>query len=48
MSYHFIDKVELDGVRFYNAVIDEFLKQGIRPILNLHHFDLPVELYEKY
>ena len=37
-----------DGVRFYNAVIDEFLKQGIRPILNLHHFDLPIELYEKY
>lgn len=35
-------------MRFYNAVIDEFLKQGIRPILNLHHFDLPVELYEKY
>lgn len=37
-----------DGVRFYNAVIDEFLKQGIRPIMNLHHFDLPIELYEKY
>ena len=37
-----------DGVRFYNAVIDEFLQQGIRPILNLHHFDLPIELYERY
>ena len=37
-----------DGVHFYNAVIDEFLRQGIRPIINLHHFDLPVELYQKY
>ena len=37
-----------DGVHFYNNVIDEFLRQGIRPILNLHHFDLPIELYEKY
>ena len=37
-----------DGVRFYNAVIDEFLHQGITPVMNLHHFDLPIELYEKY
>lgn len=37
-----------DGVRFYNDVIDEFIKNGILPIMNLHHFDLPVELYEKY
>lgn len=37
-----------DAVHFYNNLIDAFLKNGIRPILNLHHFDLPVELYEKY
>lgn len=37
-----------DGVRFYRDVISEFLRQGIRPIINLHHFDLPIELYEKY
>lgn len=37
-----------EAVHFYNNVIDAFLKNGIRPILNLHHFDLPVELYEKY
>ena len=41
-------EVDADGVRFYNAVIDEFLRQGILPIFNLHHFDLPIELYEKY
>lgn len=37
-----------DAVHFYNNVIDAFLKNGIRPVLNLHHFDLPVELYKKY
>ncbi len=40
--------VDEEAVRFYRAVIDEFLRQGIRPIINLHHFDLPVELYKKY
>lgn len=37
-----------DGVRFYNEVIDEFIKNGIRPVMNLHHFDLPIELLEAY
>ncbi|MFV0635415.1 glycoside hydrolase family 1 protein [Mitsuokella sp. WILCCON 0060] len=37
-----------EAVSFYNHVIDAFIKNGIRPIINLHHFDLPVELYQKY
>ncbi|GAA0752806.1 glycoside hydrolase family 1 protein [Clostridium sartagoforme] len=37
-----------DAIRFYNAVIDETIKNGMIPIMNLHHFDLPVELYHKY
>ncbi|MHC9348185.1 family 1 glycosylhydrolase, partial [Clostridium perfringens] len=37
-----------DGVRFYNVVIDECLANGIDIIMNLNHFDLPVELYDKY
>lgn len=37
-----------DGVRFYNDVIDECIKNNMIPIMNLHHFDLPIELYEKY
>lgn len=41
-------ETDADGVRFYNDVIDEFLRQGIMPVMNLHHFDVPVELYEKY
>lgn len=36
------------NVDFYNAVIDEFIANGIRPVMNLHHFDLPAELYHKY
>ncbi|KAF1299479.1 6-phospho-beta-glucosidase [Enterococcus sp. JM4C] len=36
------------NVQFYNDVIDEFIANGIRPVINLHHFDLPVELYHKY
>ncbi|EQC90036.1 glycoside hydrolase family 1 protein [Lactococcus cremoris] len=40
--------VNPEAVEFYNAVIDEFLSNGIRPIINLYHFDLPVELLHKY
>jgi 6-phospho-beta-glucosidase len=41
-------EVDEDGVKYYNNVIDECLKCGMTPVINLHHFDLPVELYEKY
>ncbi|MGL5353562.1 MAG: glycoside hydrolase family 1 protein [Clostridium sp.] len=41
-------EVDEDGVRFYNGVIDKCLSLGITPVMNLHHFDLPVELYHKY
>lgn len=37
-----------EAVDFYNRVIDCFLANGIHPIFNLHHFDLPVELYHQY
>lgn len=37
-----------DAIEFYNNVIDETIKNGIIPVINLHHFDLPVELYDKY
>lgn len=41
-------EVDEDGVRFYNSVIDECIANDILPVMNLHHFDLPVELYDKY
>lgn len=37
-----------DGVSFYNNVINECIANDIVPIINLHHFDLPIELYDKY
>jgi 6-phospho-beta-glucosidase len=37
-----------DGVNFYNNVINELIKAGIQPIVNLFHFDLPVELLQQY
>lgn len=30
------------GVRFYQEVLDELLRQGIEPIICLHHFDMPM------
>lgn len=41
-------EVDEDGVEFYNNVIDEIIKNEMVPVINLHHFDLPIELYEKY
>lgn len=37
-----------DGVRFYNDVIDKAIENNIDIVMNLHHFDLPIELYNKY
>jgi len=40
--------INADGAAFYHNVIDEFINQGITPVINLHHFDLPASLYHKY
>ncbi|MFQ7234080.1 MAG: glycoside hydrolase family 1 protein, partial [Enterococcus hulanensis] len=40
--------VNQDAEAFYNNVIDTMLAEGMTPVMNLHHFDLPVELYDKY
>lgn len=36
------------GVEFYRNIIQEAKKQGIELVLNLHHFDIPIELLKKY
>lgn len=36
------------AVKFYQDVIDECKKNDIILVLNLHHFDLPIELFQKY
>jgi len=40
-------EVDQDAVDFYNNVIDEMIRQGIKPYNNLFHFDLPVSMQEK-
>ncbi|MEI6285887.1 MAG: glycoside hydrolase family 1 protein [Bacillota bacterium] len=32
------------GIQFYHDVIDELIKNGIEPFVNLYHFDMPYEL----
>ncbi|MDF7671424.1 glycoside hydrolase family 1 protein [Orbaceae bacterium ESL0721] len=36
------------GIDFYNKVIDLLIKNGIKPLVTLYHFDLPFALVEKY
>lgn len=36
------------GVEFYRNIIQEAKKQDIELVLNLHHFDIPIELLKKY
>ena len=40
--------VNQDAVDFYNNVIDEMIKDGITPYINLCHFDMLIELQKKY
>lgn len=40
--------VDEKAVDYYNRLIDEAEKNDIELVLNLHHFDLPIELLEKY
>lgn len=41
-------EIDEKNAKFYSDVIDEIIKNDMTPIINLHHFDLPVQLYEKY
>lgn len=40
-------EVDPDAVRFYNEYIDEMIKNGIEPMINLYHFDMPAQLQEE-
>uniref|UniRef100_A0ACD5WAU3 Uncharacterized protein n=1 Tax=Avena sativa TaxID=4498 RepID=A0ACD5WAU3_AVESA len=41
-------KVNEEGVKYYNNLIDYLLHKGITPYVNLHHYDLPLALENKY
>ena len=36
------------AVEFYNNYIDEMIKNNVEPVMNLFHFDTPIELEKKY
>lgn len=36
------------GLKFYDDLFDELLKQGIQPIITLSHFEMPYNLTTKY
>jgi beta-glucosidase len=42
-----LGKPNPQGLDFYNRLVDELLKAGIRPLLTLNHWDIPQALEEK-
>lgn len=37
-----------EGIRFYNDLFDECLRNGIEPLVTICHFDTPIALIKKY
>lgn len=42
-----VGEVNQKAVDFYNDVINTLLENGIQPFVDIYHWDLPMELYEK-
>lgn len=41
-----VDRINDDGIRYYNAVIDECIANNITPVVTLFHWDLPQPLQD--
>ena len=41
-------KVNEEGLKFYEDLIDTLINYDIEPMICLYHFDMPLALYEKY
>lgn len=37
-----------EGLKFYDALIDEIVKNGMEPIITLFHYDIPLQIVTKY
>lgn len=40
--------VNEEGLKFYDDVIDELLKYGIKPVITINHFDMPMYLADHF
>ncbi|KAK0411849.1 hypothetical protein QR680_005878 [Steinernema hermaphroditum] len=40
-------KINSDGVAYYHNLLDALLEQGIKPVVTLYHWDLPLSLGDK-
>lgn len=42
----FSEKISEDGLKYYNAIIDNLLEANVTPIVTIYHWDLPKSLQE--
>jgi len=42
------EKPNQKGIKYYQNVVDELLKNNIEPIVTLYHFEMPINLVKKY